>query len=70
MRKFDRREAYYLILLLFYVLELKLGDDDMPILLNPFEVRSLLSKDGLDASEPFALLTCCSSGWSYGRSSA
>lgn len=58
-----------MILPLLYVLVLELGGEDMPILLNPFAVRSLLTKDVLDVSEPCELLTCCHLGWSYGRSS-
>lgn len=65
---FDRYEAYYLSLPGFYVFELKLSDEDIPILLNPSGVISLLTKDAFDITGLLALLKCYSLRWSYDRS--
>ena len=65
---FDRYKAYYLNLPGFYVCELKLGDEDIPILLNPSGVISLLTKDAFDVTGLLALLKCYSLRWSYDRS--
>ena len=53
---FDRYKAYYLNLPGLYVFELKLSDEDIPILLNPSGVISLLTKEAFDVIGLLALL--------------
>lgn len=59
MTKLDRCDAHSVNLLGLGVLGFKVDDEDMPILLNPFGVRSLLMKDAFDVLGLSALLTCC-----------
>lgn len=54
-----RCDAHSVSLLGLGVLGFKVDSDDMPILLNPSGVRSLLTKDEFDVLGLSALLTCC-----------
>ena len=56
MSKFDRCNAHNLSLPGFYNLGLELSDEDIPILLNPSGVISLLTKEAFDVIGLLALL--------------
>lgn len=57
--KLDRCSAHSVSLLGLGVLGFKVDSEDMPILLNPSGVMSLLTKDAFDVLGLSALLTCC-----------